>query len=262
MITKTISLEIKDRIANIIFNRPETMNAFNDVMAEELEKITHQVQIDRTIRAVLLKGAGSLFMAGGDIHYFKENLTRMEEVVMIIVRRLNATIQNLMTMPKPVLACVHGSVAGVGVSLMMACDLVIAAENTKFTMGYSGIGASADGGATFNLPRHVGVKKAMEIALFSDVFDAKTAQALGLLNWVVPDNQLAEQTEKILNRLVHGPTQAYAQIKKLINQSSENDLAKHLELEGKSFAKCAVTEDFKEGVTVFLQKKKPQFKGV
>lgn len=260
--TKTISLEIKDSIASIIFNRPEAMNSFNGEMAEELEMITHQVQIDKAVRAVLLKGAGALFMAGGDLRYFKDNLASMEKVVMITARRLNACIQNLMYMPKPVLAAVHGSVAGVGMSLMMACDLVIAAENTKFTMAYSGIGASADGGASFNLPRHVGLKKAMEIILLSEVFDAKTAQSIGLINWVVPDDQLTQQAEKILNRLVQGPTQAYAQIKKLINQYTENDLAKHLELEGESFAKCAVTEDFKEGITSFLQKKKANFKGV
>lgn len=257
----TVLLEVTNNVAIITFNRPQAMNSFNEVMGEELEVITNRVRADKKIRAVMLRGGGALFMAGGDIRYFSENLSKMSDVVMHIVRRLNASIHTLMYMPKPVLGCVHGSVAGVGVSLMMACDLVIAADNTKFTTAYAGLGVPADGGATYNLPRHVGVKKTMELLMLAEVFDAKTALELRLVNWLVPAENLAVDADKILQRLAKGPTTAYAQIKKLVNQSFENSLSTQLELEGKSFEKCAETQDFKNGVNAFLQKKQPEFLG-
>jgi 2-(1,2-epoxy-1,2-dihydrophenyl)acetyl-CoA isomerase len=185
----------------------------------------------------------------------------MPKPVMKVIQTVSRSILNLMQMPKPVLACVHGSVAGVGMSFMMACDLVIAAENTNFTVAYTGIGACPDGGSTYNLPRHVGNKKAMEWLLLSDVFDARTAQAHGLINWVVPAEKLAEETERILRKLAHGPTKSYEQVKKLLNQTWRNSLEVQLEAEGRGFEICSTTQDFKSGVTSFLEKKKPEFKG-
>jgi 2-(1,2-epoxy-1,2-dihydrophenyl)acetyl-CoA isomerase len=141
----TMLFSITDHIATISFNRPAAMNSFDKQMGDELLVITDKVRADKSIRAVVLNGAGHLFMAGGDIRFFHENMDVMPEGVMHIVRALNASILNLTQMAKPVIASVHGSVAGVGMSLMMACDLAIAAENTKFTMAYSGIGISPDG---------------------------------------------------------------------------------------------------------------------
>lgn len=258
---ETISFSINDHIATISFNRPEAMNSFNQKMADELESITEEVKRDQSIRAVLLNGAGQLFMAGGDLRFFYEKLEKMPEGVTKIVRTLNATILNLMHMPKPVLASVHGSVAGVGMSFMMAADLVIAAEHTKFTMAYSGIGISPDGGASYNLPRLVGAKKAMEWILLSDIFDAQTALKYGLVNWVVTEQNLATETNLILKKLKSGPTQSYAQIKKLVNQTWDNSLATQLEHEAESFVHCSITTDFKSGVTSFLQKRKAEFIG-
>jgi 2-(1,2-epoxy-1,2-dihydrophenyl)acetyl-CoA isomerase len=200
-------------------------------------------------------------MAGGDIHFFYDQLDTMPAGVKKIVRTLNASIINLMRMPKPVLASVHGSVAGVGVSLMMACDLVIAADNTKFTLAYSGIGITPDGGASFNLPRLVGAKKAMEWILLSDLFDAQTAQAHGLINWVVPQNKLADETQKILTRLANGTTQSFARAKSLVNETWQQSLETHLEHEAVAFEACSATADFRAGVTGFLKKTKPEFIG-
>src|SRR5688572_29342473 len=135
---------VSDAVATITLNRPDAMNSFNRQMGEELESITDSVRHDPAIRAVVLNGGGNLFMAGGDIRFFYEQLDTMPAGVRKIVRILNATIINLKEMPKPVLASVHGSVAGVGMSLMLACDLVIAAADTKFTMAYSGLGISPD----------------------------------------------------------------------------------------------------------------------
>jgi 2-(1,2-epoxy-1,2-dihydrophenyl)acetyl-CoA isomerase len=258
---KTLLFSVTDTIATISFNRPAAMNAFDNIMADELKAITDEVRDDSSIKTLLLNGAGQLFMAGGDINYFYQSLDTMPACVMDIVRALNASIINLMHMPKPVVASVHGSVAGVGMSLMMACDLAIAAENTKFTMAYTGIGISPDGGASYNLPRMVGMKKAMEWMLLSDVFDARTAEQHGLVNWVAPTEKLAEETQRILKRLTKGPTQSYAQIKRLVNETWQLNLECQLEREGRAFATCSTTADFKAGITGFLNKSRPEFTG-
>lgn len=258
---ETLQFSIENHIATISFNRPQAMNTFNQAMSFELEALTEQVKLDETIRAVLLKGSGDLFMAGGDIRFFYETLDKMPAGVMKMVRTLNASISNLMQMPKPVVASVHGSVAGAGVSLMMACDLAIAAHNTKFTLAYSGIGVSPDGGASYNLPRLVGARKAMQWLLLSEVFDAETALANGLINWVCDPHQLQAETEKLLVKLVNGPTQSYAEIKRLLNQSAKNSLETQLELEGHAFERCSMSHDFHLGVTGFMNKSKPVFTG-
>lgn len=258
---ETLLFSVTDNIAAITFNRPAMMNAFDNVMADELEELTERLRADNSIRAVLLNGAGHLFMAGGDIKFFHDGLDKMPAGVMKIVRTLNTSIVNLMQMPKPVLASAHGSVAGVGVSLMLACDLVIAAENTKFTMAYSGIGISPDGGASYNLPRLVGSKKAMEWLLLSDIFDAQEAKTHGLINWIVPQEKLADETNKILKRLANGPTQSYIRIKQLVNETWQRSLEGQLEREGRAFEACSITSDFKSGVNGFLTKKRPEFVG-
>lgn len=258
---ETLLFSIKDSIATITFNRPDMMNAFDGRMADELEQVTEQVYLDDSIRAVLLNGSGHLFMAGGDIKFFCDRLGVMPAGVMKIVRTLNASIMNLMHMPKPVLASVHGSVAGVGISLMLACDLVVAAEHTKFTSAYSGIGISPDGGCSFQLPRLAGPKKAMEWLLLSDIFDAVEAKTHGLVNWVVPQDKLAEETQRILTRLTNGPTRSYKQIKKLVNSTWQNTIESQLEQEGRAFETCSATADFKAGVSGFLAKKRVEFKG-
>jgi 2-(1,2-epoxy-1,2-dihydrophenyl)acetyl-CoA isomerase len=258
---KTLLLSIDDHIAHIQFNRPTMMNSFNKDMADDLEKVTEEVRTNPDIRAVILSGAGSLFMAGGDIQFFHESLATMPKIVMKIVRTLNASIINLMQMPKPVIASVHGSVAGVGMSLMMACDLVIAAEDTKFTMAYSGIGISPDGGAAFSLPRLVGPKKALEWILLSDIFDAQTALHFGLINWKVAEEKLSEETLRLAKRLAKGPTQSFACAKKLVNESWQTSLETHLENEGRAFELCSKTIDFNNGVKSFLNKKRPEFVG-
>ena len=259
--SKTVQFTIENSIATIVLNRPEAMNSFNREMAEDLEQVTEQVRNDSTVRAVLLKGAGNLFMAGGDIRFFYERLETMAADIMNDIRLLSGSILNLIQMPKPVVASVHGSVAGVGMSFMMAADLVIAADSTKFTMAYSGIGLSPDGGSSYLLPRLVGTKKAMELIMLSEIFDAKVAQDYGLVNWVVPAENLAVETERLIKRLANGPTHAYAQSKRLIQQTWNNSLEAQLDAEGRAFASCCATEDFKNGITAFMHKKKPEFFG-
>lgn len=258
---KSVLLLIDKNIATITLNRPEAMNSFNQNVAKDLLEVTTDVRNNKSIRAVILNGNGPCFMAGGDIRMFNEMMDSMPKGVDEMIDLLHRSIANLMNMPKPVLACVHGSVAGAGVSLMMACDLVIAADDTKFTLAYSGIGMSPDGGATYNLPRLVGNKKAMEWLLLSDMFDAQTAQTFGLINWSVSSSELAQQSQKIISKLVRGPSHSFAHIKRLVNATWDHSLEKQLAEEGKAFADCTVSADFRIGVESFLQKKRPEFAG-
>jgi 2-(1,2-epoxy-1,2-dihydrophenyl)acetyl-CoA isomerase len=257
----SVLLHIENHIATITLNRPQQMNTYNDQMSAALEQITTQVMLDENVRAVVLCGAGKLFMAGGDIAFFHEHLNSMSNVATKIIRQLNATIRALQTMPKPVIASVHGAVAGVGISLMLAADLIFAATETNFTTAYSNLGLSSDGGATYFLPRHVGTKKAMQLFLLAEKFNAQTAQELGLINWVVSTDILNTETTKLAQKLANGPTQAYAAVKKLVNQSHETTLSQQLEDEAIHFVQCSETKDFQAGVKGFMSKTPVVFEG-
>jgi 2-(1,2-epoxy-1,2-dihydrophenyl)acetyl-CoA isomerase len=185
----------------------------------------------------------------------------MAELVRQGGAELHHAILALRRAPKPVLASVHGTVAGAGVSLMAAADLALAAEGTKFMMAYSRIGTSPDGGATYFLPRVVGSRKALELMLLSDALDALDALRIGLVNWVVGAERLAGETEVIARRLAQGATRAFAETKRLVNESQDQTLAAQLGAEVEAFARCAATRDFAEGVSAFVEKRKPDFKG-
>ncbi len=259
--TEPVLLTVTDSIARITFNRPATLNALDKHMIAALAQITEEIKANDAVRVVLLSGQGNAFMAGGDIQFFYDNLDGISDKAKAIITDLHTAIHNLCSMPKPVVACVHGAIAGAGISVMLAADLVLAAESTKFTLAYSGIGISPDGGATYHLSKIVGKQKAMELLLLSERFDAATAHKLGLLNWVVNDTDLNVATEKLLMQLATGPSVAYAQIKELVQQSFTNNLEQQLDAEAKAFVHCTTTEDFKRGVSGFIEKHKPEFYG-
>lgn len=248
-------------VATITLNRPAMMNALDEGMIAALRAACEETAGDRSVRAIVLRGAGAAFLAGGDVAMFHSNLPRLPDLVRAGGGALNQAILALRSAPKPVLASVHGAVAGAGVSLMAAADLAIAAEGTRFTLAYSNIGASPDGGATYFLPRLVGYRKAIELMLLAETFDAKAALAMGLVNWVTSPEALLAETERLAQRLAQGPTLAFAETKRLAQEGYDRPLSAQLEAEIEAFARCASTADFAEGVTAFVQKRKPGFKG-
>ncbi len=252
---------VADGVATITLNRPQVLNALDAQMIVQLRAACERAEHDAAARAVVLRGAGPAFLAGGDVAYFRANLARMPALVREGGTELNRAVLALRRAPKPVLASVHGAVAGAGVSLMAAADLAIAAEGTKFTVAYGKIGTSPDGGATHFLPRLVGARRALELMLLSDACDAQAALKLGLVNWVISAEQLGSETEAIARRLALGATQAFGEIKRLVNESPDQTLAAQLEAEVEAFARCAGTRDFAEGVTAFVEKRKPVFRG-
>ena len=258
-------VEIKDSIATLTFNRPEARNALSLELRAMLRDALQAIEYDPAVRCVVLQGAGDNFMAGGDVKSMATKLdqpsAKLRAEFMNRIHDLHPIMYTMRRMGKPIIASVAGAAAGAGVSMALAADLVIAADNAFFTLAYCHIGTSPDGSASFHLPRAVGMKKAMEIALLGDRFDAASAAAMGMINFVVPAADLTAETAKLAQRLARGPTHVYGNTKRLLYRSLENEFEAQLQLEAETFADCAIRADFREGVAAFIEKRKTQFTG-
>lgn len=254
-------LEASGPIATITLNRPAQLNALDIAMAEAFEAAVNQLAKQPDLRVIVLKGAGRGFMAGGDLGVIQRALTEGPQIVDQIMLPLHRGLIKLAELPQPVLASLHGPVAGAGMSVAMAADLAIASDDAKFTLAYARIGASPDGSGTWHLPRLVGLRKALEIALLADTIDAQEALRLGLVNFVVPAADLATRTTALAERLATGPTQAYAKIKRLLRESLDHTLPAQLDAEREAFQESMKTTDFAEGIAAFLGKRKPNYAG-
>ena len=254
-------LDAEGPIATITLNRPAQLNALNIEMAEAFEAAVNQLAEKPDLRVILIKGAGRGFMAGGDLGVIQRALTEGPDIVDAIMLPLHRGLTKLAELPQPVLASLHGPVAGAGMSVAMAADLAIASDDAKFTLAYARIGASPDGSGTWHLPRLVGLRRALEIALLADTIDAHEAHRLGLINFVVPTADLATRTAALAERLATGPTQAYGRIKRLLRESLDRTLPAQLDAEREAFHDSMKTSDFREGIAAFLGKRKPDFNG-
>lgn len=256
----TVSVSTEGHIATVLLDRPDAMNTLNQELAKDLREAIDAIAKDDAVRAVVIRGSGPAFMAGGDIKFFSEtlanggaaNLSGLFDDVHDIIRKLRA-------LSKPVLAAVHGSAAGYGLSLMASCDMAIVSESTKFTLAYRHLGVSPDGGSTWFLPRIIGVRKTMELALLGDRFDSAEALEMGLVNRVVPDESFDEEVAKLAGKIASGPPAALARTKELVYGSMESDMTTQLDREQESFLRCADSDEFKEGVSAFLDKRRPDF---
>lgn len=263
--SEPVRRETRDAISTITLNRPEALNALNVELAKALAAAVLDAEADASVRCVVLRGAGGHFMAGGDLKFFKAKLALPPEERRRFFREMVETVHPLMLairrMPKPVIASLEGAVAGYGLSLSLACDLAIASETAYFSLAYSNIGTSPDGSGSYFLPQIVGLRRAMEIALLGERFDAKRALELGLVNRVVAPDALESETAKLAARLGSGPTHAYGATKRLLNRALYSTLEAQLEAEAESFSACSTTEDFVEGISAFAEKRKPGFRG-
>jgi 2-(1,2-epoxy-1,2-dihydrophenyl)acetyl-CoA isomerase len=261
----SVIAERHEGVFEITLNRPEILNAVNRETIAELATAVAEAAEDRAARVVVLQGAGSHFCAGGDIGMFAELMrmapTERQKALYRIVDTLHPLLIRMRHMPKPVLAAVQGAAAGFGLSLVLAADLALAAEDAIFTSGYIHLGTSPDGGMTATLSRVVGLKQAAELMLLGDRFDARRALELGLVNRVVPAAALAAEAAALAARLAAGPSYAYGRTKALLQATLGDGFDAQLRRETESFAACAATEDFAEGVRAFLAKRKPAFTG-
>jgi len=251
-------LERHGAIATLRFNRPEALNAIDVPMANAFLAAVQSIAADPGVRAVVLRGNGRGFMAGGDLATLRADPV---QGAIDILTPLNAALQLLAQMNAPVIAQVHGAAAGAGLSLVLMADYVIAAEGTRFNLAYINLGTSCDVGASWALPRIVGVRQALEIALLGEAFTADDALRLGLVNRVVPGAELDSATTALAQRLASGPTLAYGAMKRLMRASMDHTLPEQLAAEKDAFVHCAGTEDFRAGVEAFHQRQSPQFVG-
>ena len=263
----TVLTDVQDGICRVTFNRPQALNAITIDVMKALKEITDQLRASKDVRVVIMRGQGDHFMAGGDVKAFKTMLDeepdrdKTAEQFDARLSRVHATIENMRAMPQPIIASVRGAAAGAGVSLMLACDLALVADDAFFTLAYCHIGTSPDGGSTYALPRTVGLKKAMEIALLGDRFTAQDALDWGMVNRIVPAADLEAETDKLAARLVRAAGHANAEAKALLNASFHSSLAEQLDAEKAAFIRNTRTGDFYEGVTAFTEKRKPGFTG-
>lgn len=263
----TVLLDVADGVATLTLNRPDVLNVLSVAMMQDLAEAVRALAARKDVAAVVITGAGAHFMAGGDLKDFSEHLhlsseARLATFRAMIAQHINPTVETLQGLPQPVIAKVRGACAGFGLSLMLGCDFALCADNSVFTTAYSAIGLPGDGGASYFLPRLVGRRKAAELLLLAERFDTAEALRLGLINRAVPEAELDAVTEQFVARLKAGPRHAYAEIKRLLAGSHDNQLESQLQNEAEAFGRCGATADFAEGVTAFLGKRKPGFKGV
>lgn len=253
-----VLLSIADGIARLTLNRPTQLNTLDLATATAFEAACRTIAAEPGVRVVVLSGEGRGFGAGGALQAFTEN---PDAAAVAIIEPMHAGVKILTALDAPVVASLHGVVAGGSLSLALACDLAIAAEGTKFNLAYVNIGASCDVSASYHLPRIVGLRNALHIALMGETFNAAEALRLGLVNRVVPADQLAAETEKLAQHLAQGATAAMGRMKRLLRASATNDLATQLDLERDAFRAGTATADFNEGIAAFLAHRKPQFVG-
>ena len=259
----TVLLGRDAAVATLTLNRPEALNALDDAMVEALGAQIGSIAADPSIRVVVLRGAGRHFMAGGDIRVFAESLS--EEAAtrrasfQHLVERVHACVELLARMPQPVIARLHGAVAGFGLSLANACDLAFASEDAYFASAYLQIAVTPDGGGTYWLPRLVGSRRAAEIMMLGDRFDARRAAELGVVNRVVALAALDDAVTEAARRIAAAPTLAMRNLKRLLRGSLQQSLSGQLQAEAVSFGQCTASDDFAEGIGAFLAKRPADF---
>ena len=255
---ETLLLERRGRVAIITINRPEKRNALNIKTREEGAAVLDELRGDDSVGVVVFTGAGDkAFIAGADIAEFAGRTANMQREVML-GRSLFTAIDSF---PKPVIAMINGYCLGGGCELALACDIRIASETASFGQPEINLGIIPGGGGTQRLPRLVGEGKAMELILTGEIIDAKTAFAIGLVNHVVPADQLEAKTMEIAGRIADKGPIALRLAKEAVKLASRSNLDEGLKREVDLFALCFATEDKDEGVKAFLEKRKPEFKG-
>jgi 2-(1,2-epoxy-1,2-dihydrophenyl)acetyl-CoA isomerase len=259
---ETVSIYRDGAAAKLELNRPERMNALNEQLRIDLLTAVEDISRDDGVRAVLLTGAGRAFSSGADL---RENRTATPEghpdVYGVLTGHYHPIIIGIREMPKPVIAAVNGAAAGIGLSLALACDLVLAAESAYFLLAFVNIGLVPDGGSSLLVPSRVGFARAAQLAMLGERLGAATALEWGLINQVWPDGELVSRAEALCSKMAEGPTGSYAGSKRQLNRWLYQHMADQLEFEAQIQQECAASADFREGVAAFAEKRTPRFTG-
>jgi 2-(1,2-epoxy-1,2-dihydrophenyl)acetyl-CoA isomerase len=255
---------VKDGVALLTLNRPDRLNAMSHAMLEALEEALPRLADDGSVGVVVLTGAGRGFCAGGDVRAMAEGSemagATLEERAPGLRARMEVS-RWLHEMPKPTIAMVRGAAAGAGLSLALACDLRLAGDTARFGTAFARVGYSGDFGGSYFLTRLVGTAKARELYFTADLLDAQQALALGLVNRVIPDARLEEETMALATRLAQGPRIAYRYMKRNLNAAETGSLPELMDLEAWHHTRCGMTEDHREAAKAFVEKRQPVFRG-
>ncbi|MGE5617320.1 MAG: enoyl-CoA hydratase/isomerase family protein [Candidatus Woesearchaeota archaeon] len=258
----TLIWERSGPVGRLTLNRPETLNAWTAEFGSELRRVIEDEASEESVRAVLITGAGRGFSSGADLKAGFEPADDGRPDIRSELREIyHPAIAGLRRLPKPVLAAVNGPAVGIGCSLALACDLVMAAESAFLSLAFVNIGLMPDGGSTAFVPPAVGKARAFQMALLGERISARQALDWGLVNWVHPDDRLIEEANALLERLATGPTRSYASAKQALNRSIYGDLDAQLELEAELQHALGRTSDFIEGTVAFVEKRPPAFTG-
>ena len=261
---ETIQLSKKAMVATITLNRPKRLNALNVTICGELLDAIKQCKWDDGIRSVVLTGAGKVFCSGGDVHEMKDFFTTYPhenpgKIVEELVSAVNHVLLAIRKLNKPVIGAIKGLCSGGGAGLALACDILVAAEDSKIHVPNVRIGLVPDGGTSFFLTRRLGRYKTAELYFTAEPLDALEALRLGLFNRVVPETDLLHEADKLALRLAQGPVPAMTLAKRMLDVAPCNNLETQLEIEKEAVIRCGGTKEFKEGITAFFEKKIPDF---
>jgi 2-(1,2-epoxy-1,2-dihydrophenyl)acetyl-CoA isomerase len=254
-----VELTIDAGIARVTLARPEAGNAIDPSLVAALRVHAESLADRPDVRVVLLRGQGANFCVGGDLAYFSSLGDNVDVALLGLADDFHAGIAALLGLDAPAIAVVQGAAAGGGLSLACAADLVLAAESARFTMAYAGAGLSPDGGASWFLPRVVGLRLATEMLLTNRLLSAADAKDAGIVTQVIADHELDAAAEALASRLAAGPTRAFGSIKRLLQSSATSQLSDQLDAEAREIAQNAASADGREGVNAFLEKRKPRF---
>lgn len=259
---KTLIVEKENRIFTITLNRPEKLNAMNADMNTELMQVIKEAQQDSEARVVIFTGTGRGFCSGADVAMLgTESVEISVASYFTLARADQERVLTIRNMPKPTIAAVNGVAIGMGLGLVLACDIIIASEKARFGTGFVPIARHPDNGVTYLLPQRVGVSKACELLLTGRIIDAEEADKMGLVNRVVPHDQLASATKELATTLARQAPLAVSTTKVTLYQGLTMDLPSVMELESRAQMLTALTEDAKEAINAFLEKREPIFKG-
>lgn len=258
--SKSIQLTIENKVAYITLNRPEVFNSFNREMAFLLHDTLDACEKNEEVRAIVLTGNGKAFCAGQDLKEVTDPDLN-PGFKKILEEHYNPIITRIRSIKKPIIGAINGVAAGAGANIALACDVVVAHEKVSFIQAFSLIGLVPDSAGTFFLPRLIGFQKALALAMLGDKIEAEEAEKMGMIYKMIPLENFEEEVNKLALKLANMPTKALGMIKELFNTSMTNDLESQLALESKLQIEAAQSEDYKEGVAAFIEKRQPNFKG-
>jgi 2-(1,2-epoxy-1,2-dihydrophenyl)acetyl-CoA isomerase len=263
--SELVLIQVEGGVATLSLNRPQEQNALTIEMSAAIAAALAEVAQDTTVRCVVLRGSGGRFSVGGDFAMLGASIEQGDAARRLVPRRvldgLNQAVIQIRSMQKPVIGVLEGAVAGGALSLVLACDFVIAEDGARLVYAYDALGISPDAGGSYVWPRLLGERAAMELALFGGAIKAQDALAKGVINRAVPRANLDETVASIAAQLAAGPTMGYGRTKRLIYASSRNSLAEQLEAEAVDVADCLASDDFADALKAFAEKRKPKFEG-